>query len=155
MTNPILHAGMGHTANTVFNPGASLLADGSVTLLCRVEDRAGHSHLTAARSADGISNWAIDTSPTLSGDGTPEERFGIEDPGRITRLDDGRYAAASRPSAKPALRLPRDDFRLRHLRPPRHHPPAQQQRRRVFPTKVAGQYAILHRPSCPDAGGGI
>lgn len=35
------------------NPGATLLADGSTLLLCRVEDRRGHSHLGVARSMNG------------------------------------------------------------------------------------------------------
>ena len=45
----------------------------------------GHSHLTVARSKDGISNWEIDSEPTLMPDiqNFPEELWGIEDP-RIT-----------------------------------------------------------------------
>ncbi|MCA9280525.1 MAG: hypothetical protein KDA30_00630 [Phycisphaerales bacterium] len=156
VANPILHAGMWpYPANSIFNPGAALLADGSTLLLCRVEDRAGHSHLTAARSADGISTWKIDPSPTLTGDGTPEECFGIEDP-RITRLDDGRYAVCftSYGEAGPSVSLAMTtDFatfdRLGIILPPNNKDAA------LFPAKVAGRYAILHRPSCPDAGGGI
>ena len=34
-------------------------------LLVRVEDRRGISHLTVARSADGITNWQIDAQPTF------------------------------------------------------------------------------------------
>ena len=40
-----------YPAHTVFNPGATRLPDGTTLLLCRVEDRRGHSHLCAARSA--------------------------------------------------------------------------------------------------------
>jgi predicted GH43/DUF377 family glycosyl hydrolase len=45
----------------------------------------GHSHLTVARSKDGVSNWEIDPEPTLLPDieNYPEEVWGIEDP-RIT-----------------------------------------------------------------------
>jgi predicted GH43/DUF377 family glycosyl hydrolase len=43
-----------YPAHTVFNAGATLLRDGTTLLLCRVEDRRGHSHLCAARSANGI-----------------------------------------------------------------------------------------------------
>src|SRR5512134_1694648 len=84
--NPILTADdWPYRANTVFNPGATVLQDGTTLLLCRVEDMRGHSHLTIARSADGISNWQIDPGPTLSPDiqSHPEELWGIEDP-RIT-----------------------------------------------------------------------
>src|SRR5512142_1805719 len=71
--------------NSVFNPGATLLADGSTLLLCRVEDRRGLSHLCAARSENGIDGWRIDPTPTLmpDPDNFPEELWGIEDP-RIT-----------------------------------------------------------------------
>ena len=51
--NPILTpAQWPYAINTVFNPGATRLPDGTTLLLCRVEDRRGISHLCAARSAD-------------------------------------------------------------------------------------------------------
>ncbi len=75
--NPILTASnWPYRVNSVFNPGATLLADGTTLLLCRVEDRRGHSHLCAARSANGIDNWQIDPQPTLMPDPTKH-------PGRI------------------------------------------------------------------------
>ena len=44
--NPILSAAdWPYPVNSVFNPGATLLPDGTTLLLCRVEDRRGHSHL--------------------------------------------------------------------------------------------------------------
>ena len=64
--NPILTAAdWPYRCNTVFNPGATMLPDGTTLLLCRVEDMRGHSHLTVARSKDGVSNWEIDPEPTL------------------------------------------------------------------------------------------
>ena len=43
--NPILTvADWPYPVNSVFNPGATLLPDGTTLLLCRVEDRRGHSH---------------------------------------------------------------------------------------------------------------
>ena len=50
--------------------------------------RDGISHLTAARSNDGIGQWQIDEQPTLrpSPETSPEEIWGIEDP-RITLLE--------------------------------------------------------------------
>src|ERR1043166_7825518 len=71
--------------NTVFNAGATLLPDGTTLLLCRVEDRRGHSHLSAARSRTGVDGWLVDPQPTLVPDieNHPEEIWGIEDP-RIT-----------------------------------------------------------------------
>lgn len=84
--NPILTAAdWPYPINSVFNPGATLLQDGTTLLLCRVENRNGQSHLCAARSANGIDNWIIDQEPTLMPDpeNYPEEVWGIEDP-RIT-----------------------------------------------------------------------
>ena len=84
--NPILTAAdWPYPAHTVFNAGATRLADGTTLLLCRVEDRRGHSHLCAARSDNGVDGWRIDSEPTLSPDPErhPEELWGIEDP-RIT-----------------------------------------------------------------------
>jgi predicted GH43/DUF377 family glycosyl hydrolase len=50
-SNPILASkDWPYRINSVFNAGATLLADGSTLLLCRVEDRRGLSHLCAARS---------------------------------------------------------------------------------------------------------
>ena len=63
--NPILTAAnWPYQINSVFNPGATLLADGTTLLLCRVEDRRGLSHLCAARSINGIDNWEVDPQPT-------------------------------------------------------------------------------------------
>ena len=49
-----------YPANSVFNAGAAKLPSGETLLLVRVEDRRGISHLTAARSADGVTDWRID-----------------------------------------------------------------------------------------------
>jgi len=84
--NPILTAAdWPYPAHTVFNAGATRLPDGTTLLLCRVEDRRGHSHLCAARSANGVDGWIVDAEPTLRPDPEryPEELWGIEDP-RVT-----------------------------------------------------------------------
>ena len=86
--NPIITcADLPYAANTVFNSAATTHAEETLLLL-RVEDRSGFSHLTVARSADGIGQWRIDEQPTLvrSPDDHPEETWGIEDP-RITFLE--------------------------------------------------------------------
>ena len=86
--NPLLTAELWpYAINTIFNAGATLLADGTTLLLCRVEDRRGVSHLCAARSRNGVDGWIIDPAPTLLPDleKHPEETWGIEDP-RITFL---------------------------------------------------------------------
>src|SRR5512138_3051656 len=93
--NPILSAAdWPYQINSVFNPGAILLKDGTTLLMCRVEDRRGHSHLTAARSANGVDGWKVDPQPTLKPepDRWPEELWGVEDP-RVTFVPElDRYA---------------------------------------------------------------
>src|SRR5579863_6627918 len=87
--NPILTArDWPYPAHTVFNAGACQIRDETI-LLVRVEDRRGHSHLTVARSKDGVSNWRIDPQPSFAADPTNyvEEAWGIEDP-RLTWLED-------------------------------------------------------------------
>src|SRR4029077_6062 len=88
--NPLLtRKDWSYSMNSVFNAGATLLPDGMTLLLCRVEDRRGHSHLCAARSANGVDGWQIDRKPTLLPDPehVPEELWGIEDP-RIAYVDE-------------------------------------------------------------------
>ena len=84
--NPVLTiADWPYPDSNVFNPGAIVLQDGTTLHLCRIEDRRGHSHLCAARFANGLNDWKIDLRPTLYPDTEhfPEELWGIEDP-RIT-----------------------------------------------------------------------
>jgi beta-1,2-mannobiose phosphorylase / 1,2-beta-oligomannan phosphorylase len=93
--NPILTAAdWPYPVHTVFNPAATRLSDGTTLLLCRVEDRRGHSHLCAARSTNGVDNWQIDPTPTFLADPDhfPEELWGIED-ARITYVPElSKYA---------------------------------------------------------------
>ena len=66
--NPILTAqDWPYPAHTVFNAGACQIGDETI-LLVRVEDRRGHSHLTVARSNDGVSNWRINPTPSFAPD---------------------------------------------------------------------------------------
>ena len=67
-----------YPVHSVFNPGAARLEDGSTLLLVRAEDHRGRSHLTAARSRDGLGGWAVDPAPTFPADPRdhPEELLG-------------------------------------------------------------------------------
>ena len=152
-SNPILTAkNWPYPANTVFNPGATDF-HGKVLLLARVEDRRGFSHLTKAISEDGIANWQIDEIPSLESepDKHPEELWGIEDP-RISRLDEfGKwaitYTAYSRGGPLVAMALT-DDFinfeRLGAVMPPEDKDAA------LFPRKINGKWALIHRPIVTD-----
>ena len=76
-----------YAANAVMNAGAAQV-DGTTVLLCRVEDRRGISHLTVARSQNGVSNWVVDEDPLLAPDpALRHEAWGLEDP-RLTWVDD-------------------------------------------------------------------
>jgi len=65
-----------YRVNAVMNAGATPVGDQTV-LLCRVEDRRGISHLTVARSADGVSNWVLEAEPLIAPEvDHPEEVWG-------------------------------------------------------------------------------
>jgi len=149
-SNPILSAkDWPYPAHTVFNAGATRLKDGTTLLLCRVEDRRGHSHLTAARSKNGIDRWVIDEQPTLRADPEhhPEELWGIEDP-RITFMEDlGKYAIAYTAFGKggPSVALAlTEDFRTFErcglVMQPDDKDAA------LMPRRIDGNFALLHRP---------
>jgi predicted GH43/DUF377 family glycosyl hydrolase len=154
--NPIITAShLPYSANSVFNPGATM-RDGETILLMRVEDRSGLSHLTVARSPDGLAGWRIDATPTFVGmpETHPEEIWGIEDP-RITFIEDEQrwivaYTAYSRNGPLVAL-ASTEDFgtfeRLGAVTLPENKDAA------LFPVKFAGRWALIHRPT-PSAGDG-
>jgi len=154
--NPILTAiDWPYAVNSVFNPGATLLPDGTTLLLCRVEDRRGHSHLTVARSVNGIDNWQIDSRPTFPADPVnfPEELWGIEDP-RITYVEELKkyavvYTAYTRDGPGVSLALTEDfsEFeRLGVIMAPEDKDAA------LLPHRIDGQWALIHRPvSAPRA----
>lgn len=148
--NPILTASdWPYAVNSVFNPGATLLPDGTTLLLCRVEDRRGLSHLTVARSVNGIDNWQIDSRPTFAADpiNFPEELWGVEDP-RITYVEELKkyaivYTAYTRDGPGVSLALT-EDFsqfeRLGVIMAPEDKDAA------LLPQRIDGQWALIHRP---------
>jgi predicted GH43/DUF377 family glycosyl hydrolase len=148
--NPILSvADWPYPANTVFNPGAVQLPSGETLLLVRVEDRRGLSHLTIARSADGLTDWRVDPAPTISPepDGFPEELWGIEDP-RIVWLPEIEqyaitYTAYSRTGPLVALMLTRDFVSFERKGPIM---PPEDKDSAFFPRRIAGRWALIHRP---------
>lgn len=148
--NPILTvAHWPYPVNSVFNPAATRLHDGTTLLLCRVEDRRGLSHFCVARSANGVDGWQIDPRPTLLPDPEryPEELWGIEDP-RITYVPElGKYAIVytsySRSGPGVSLALT-EDFRTFErygvVMPPEDKDAA------LLPRKYNGRWVLLHRP---------
>ncbi len=154
--NPILTAAdWPYPAHSVFNPGATLLQDGTTLLLCRVEDRRGHSHLCAARSVNGMDDWQIDSMPTFPADPEhfPEELWGVEDP-RIVYVPELKkyaitYTAFSSNGPGVALALT-EDFRTFERRgiimPPDDKDAA------LLPHRIDGRWALIHRPASGTSG---
>jgi predicted GH43/DUF377 family glycosyl hydrolase len=157
--NPILRAtDWPYPINTVFNAAATLLPDGTTLLLCRVEDRRGLSHFSAARSKNGIDGWEIDPQPTLLPDVEhyPEELWGIEDP-RITFVPELKkyvvvYTAYS--SSGPCVSLAlTEDFhtfeRIGDIMPPEDKDAA------LLPRRIGEYWALIHRPVSGSLGANI
>jgi predicted GH43/DUF377 family glycosyl hydrolase len=148
--NPILTAAdWPYPAHTVFNPGATLLKDGTTLLLCRVEDRRGHSHLCAARSKNGVDGWIIDPQPTLLPQPAeyPEELWGIED-ARITYVEEIRkyviaYTAFGKSGPGVALAAT-EDFRSFERYGLVMQPDDKDAA--LLPRRVNGNFALIHRP---------
>ncbi len=150
-SNPILTGSdWPYPAHSVFNPGATTLLSGETLLLVRVEDHTGTSHLTAARSADGITSWRVDAMPTLtpSPERYPEEAWGIEDARLVWLRELDTYAmtytAYSRRGPLVSLALTRDfaEFERRGtVLPPENKDAA------LLPTRIGGRWAMIHRPT--------
>jgi predicted GH43/DUF377 family glycosyl hydrolase len=144
-----------YRVNSVFNPGAARLQDGTTLLLCRVEDRRGLSHLCAARSVNGRDDWSIEPSPTLMPDPEhfPEEIWGIEDP-RITFVPELKqyavvYTAYAEGGPSVALALTEDFHhftRLGVIMQPEDKDAA------LLPRRIGGRWALVHRPASAAIG---
>lgn len=101
------------------------------------------SHLRIARSSDGV-HFEVEGTPALT-PSTRDEAFGVEDP-RITLLGDTwwiNYTAVSQHGIATAL-ASTTDFKSfeRHgiIFPPPNRDVT------IFPEKIGGRYAALHRP---------
>jgi predicted GH43/DUF377 family glycosyl hydrolase len=147
--NPILTARhWPYPAHTVFNAGACQTRNETV-LLVRVEDRRGHSHLTVARSNDGVSNWRIDSQPSLAPDPAnySEEAWGVEDP-RLTWVEERQewfiaYTAYSASGPLVSLATTKDFTSFTRLGPVM---PPEDKDAAVFPRRFGNRYAMIHRP---------
>lgn len=148
--NPIITADqLPYRANSVFNPGVGLV-NGETLLLIRVEDLRGISHLLAARSSDGVTNWRFDPTPLIAPepDTHPEEIWGCEDP-RLTWLPELdqwaiAYTAYSRRGPLVSLALTHDFSEIRKMGPVM---PPEDKDAALFPRRIDGRWAMIHRPS--------
>jgi predicted GH43/DUF377 family glycosyl hydrolase len=152
--NPILTAAdWPYPVNAVFNPAAATV-NGKTVLLARVEDRRGISHLTVARSANGLDGWSIESEPLLAPDDeTASEQWGFEDP-RIVRIDElGRWAitcTAYGPAGPAVFLATTEQFdtveRYGIVRQPEDKNAA------LLPHRIDGRWVLLHRPKTQYGG---
>jgi beta-1,4-mannooligosaccharide/beta-1,4-mannosyl-N-acetylglucosamine phosphorylase len=151
--NPILSAAdWPYPVNAVFNPAAAA-ANGETVLLARVEDRRGISHLTVARSANGLDGWTIEPEPLLAPHEEPSEQWGFED-ARVVWVDElGRWVitCTAYGPAGPAVFLATTEHfdtveRYGIIRQPEDKNAA------LLPHRVAGRWVLLHRPKTQYGG---
>jgi len=152
--NPILTAAhWPYTVNAVLNPAAASV-DGGTVLLARVEDRRGISHLTVARSENGLDEWAIEAEPLLAPDeDVASEQWGFEDP-RVVWVDElSRFVitcTAYGPAGPAVYLATTEDFTTveRHgvIRRPEDKNAA------LLPYRVDGKWLLLHRPKTEFGG---
>lgn len=153
-SNPILSAeDWPYPVNAVFNPAAAQV-DGQTVLLARVEDRRGISHLTVARSANGVDNWAIDPTPLLAPDDeTVSEQWGFEDP-RVVWVDElARWVitcTAYGPAGPAVYLATTEDFRSVERYGIVRHP--EDKNAALLPHRIEGRWVLLHRPKTEFGG---
>jgi predicted GH43/DUF377 family glycosyl hydrolase len=146
--NPLLTADdWPYAVNAVFNPGAALV-DGETVLLARVEALTGISHLTVARSPNGIDDWSVASEPLLAPvDGVESEQWGFEDARAVwtAELDCWVITCTAYGPAGPAVFLATTpDFRSVERRGIVKQP--EDQNAALLSERVGGKWILFHRP---------
>ena len=152
--NPILTADdWPYPVNAVFNPAAARL-DGETVLLARVEDRRGISHLSVARSANGVDGWSIAPEPLLAPDeDVPSEQWGFEDPRVIwaETLERWVITCTAYGPAGPAVYLATtEDFTTIERYGIVRHP--EDKNAALLPHQIDGRWVLFHRPKTQFGG---
>ena len=147
--NPILAAAdWPIPVNVVFNP-AAVQVGGETVLLARVEARTGISHLTVARSANGVDGWKIDREPLLAPlEGSDGEEWGFEDARAVWVEELGQHVitCTAYGHAGPTVFLATTkDFhsvqRIGIVVAPEDKNAA------LLPERVGGEWILFHRPT--------
>lgn len=146
--NPILTTeNWSYAVNAVFNP-AAVRINSQTLLLVRAEDMRGFSHLTVARSTNGLTNWEIDEAPTFEANqSSREEKWGVED-ARIVWLEEQKqfaitYVSFSEGGPVVSLAVTKNFktfARLGALLPPEDKDAC------LMPRRFKGRFALIHRP---------
>lgn len=152
--NPILTAeDWPYPVNAVFNPAAAVV-DGETILLARAEALTGLSHLTVARSHDGVENWSVAAEPLLApDDGIECEQWGFEDPRAVwlEELDRWAITCTSYGPAGPAVYLAMTrDFRSVERRGVVKQP--EDKNAALLPERIDGKWILFHRPTTSFGG---
>ena len=134
--------------NAVFNP-AAVAIDGETVLLARVEARTGISHLTVARSANGVDGWQIDEKPLLAPvAGREQEQWGFEDARAVwvDELDTHVITCTAYGPDGPAVFLGKSkDFRSVERVGVVIAP--EDKNAALLPERVGGKWILFHRPT--------
>lgn len=133
--------------NVAFNPSAAMV-NGETVLLVRVEDRFGLSHLHAARSVNGFTDWQVAPAPVLSPiEGDRQAMWGYEDPRTVWVEELERFVltctvyGVSGPAVHLALTTDFDEFEhVGTILPP------EDKNASLFPRRINGNWVLLHRP---------
>jgi predicted GH43/DUF377 family glycosyl hydrolase len=152
--NPILTADdWPYPVNAVFNPGAAQ-ANGQTVVLARVEDLTGISHLTAARSANGIDGWEIEPEPLLApANGVATEQWGFEDPRIVFVPELDRWVitcTAYGPSGPAVFLATSEDFKAVERYGIVRHP--EDKNAALLPHRIDGKWILFHRPKTEFGG---
>jgi predicted GH43/DUF377 family glycosyl hydrolase len=152
--NPILTAeDWPYAANAVFNPAAAEL-DGETVLLARVEDLRGISHLTVARSANGVDGWSVDAQPLLAPvDDVADEQWGFEDPRAVWVAELSRWVitcTAYGPAGPAVYLATTEDFATTERYGIVRHP--EDKNAALLPHRIDGRWVMLHRPKTEFGG---
>jgi predicted GH43/DUF377 family glycosyl hydrolase len=148
-SNPLLtYADWPYPVNVVFNPAAALV-DEETIVLARVEGLDGISHLSVARSKNGVDGWRIDPEPFLQArEGIDEEMWGFEDARAVflPELDKWAVTATCYGPPGPAvyLALTKDFISVERkgiIMPP------DDKNACLLPERINGEWVLLHRPT--------
>ena len=152
--NPILTADdWPYPVNAVFNPAAASVA-GQTVLLARVEDLTGISHLTVARSANGMDGWSIEPEPLLApDDGVTTEEWGFEDPRAVWVAELGRWVitcTAFGPAGPAVYLATTGDFtEIERYGIVMH---SEDKNAALLPHRIDGKWVLFHRPTTAFSG---
>lgn len=155
--NPVLTAeDWPYPVNSVFNPAAAVV-DGQTVVLARVEGITGISHLTVARSANGIDGWAIEPEPLLApAKGVVSEEWGFEDPRAVWLPELDRWAitcTVDGPDGPAVYLATTEDFSTVERRGIIGH--LDDKDAALLPDRIDGKWILFHRPNRARGGSEI